>query len=64
MLETAGVECEDLDETVHETAANIAAGVNNSSLQEQVEYLLDEGAFSTPEALLECFGVTPPKVED
>lgn len=40
--EAAGLEAEDLDETVHELAASIAADINNEGLQAQLGYLLDE----------------------
>jgi len=39
--EMAGLEAEDLDETVHELAASIAADVNNEGLEGQLRYLID-----------------------
>jgi hypothetical protein len=40
--DAAGLEDEDLDETVHELAASIASDVNNSGLDGQLGFLLDE----------------------
>ena len=40
--EAAGLEPEDLDEAVHERAASIAANVNNSGMDGQLAYLIDE----------------------
>lgn len=37
----AGMEAEDLDEAVHDVAAGIAANINNSGLDGQLGYLLD-----------------------
>jgi hypothetical protein len=37
----AGLEPEDLDETVHELASGVAADVNNGGLEEQVRYLVE-----------------------
>jgi hypothetical protein len=38
-----GYESSDLDEFVHEAAAELAADVNNSGVYEQVEFLLERG---------------------
>jgi hypothetical protein len=38
----AGLEPEDMDETVHELASSIAADINNGGLDEQVRYLVEE----------------------
>lgn len=40
--ETAGLKAEDLDEMVHELASSIAADVNNSGMDGQLTYLIDE----------------------
>lgn len=40
--EAAGLEAEDVDEMVYELAASIAADVNNSGLDGQLGYLLDQ----------------------
>jgi hypothetical protein len=40
--EAAGLKAEDLDETVHEMTASIAADVNNSGMDGQLGYLIDE----------------------
>ncbi len=37
----AGMAAEDLDETIHELAASVAADVNNGGLEEQIAYLVD-----------------------
>ena len=42
-LKAAGVTMEALDDLTHETASSIASDVNNSSLEAQVQYLLDNG---------------------
>jgi hypothetical protein len=39
--ESAGLQPEDLDETVHELASSVAADVNNGGLEEQVRYLVE-----------------------
>ena len=41
-VESAGLEPEDLDETVHELASSIAADINNSGPEDQLRYLLSE----------------------
>ena len=38
----AGLEAEDLEETVHELASSIAADVNNSGLEGQLTYLIEQ----------------------
>ena len=38
----AGLEIEDLDETVHELAASIAADVNNEGMEGQLGYMIDQ----------------------
>jgi hypothetical protein len=40
--EAAGLKAEDLDEIVHELTSSIAADVNNSGLDGQIGYLIDE----------------------
>ena len=40
--EAAGMKAEDLDEIVHELAASIAADVNNSGMDGQLAYLIDQ----------------------
>jgi hypothetical protein len=40
--EAAGLEAEDLDETIHELASSIAADINNAGLEDQLGYLFDE----------------------
>ena len=37
----AGLESEDLDETVHELASGVAADANNGGLEEQLRYLVE-----------------------
>ena len=39
--ELNGVETKDLDELVHDCASAIASGINNGSVDEQIQYLLD-----------------------
>jgi hypothetical protein len=39
--DTAGLEPEDMDETVHDFAASFAADVNNGGLEGQIAYLVD-----------------------
>ena len=39
--DSAGLEPEDLDETVHELASSVAADVNNGGLEDQVRYLVE-----------------------
>ena len=39
--ESAGLEPEDLDETVHELASSVAADVNNGGLEDQLRYLVE-----------------------
>jgi len=39
--DSAGLEPEDLDETVHELASSVAADVNNGGLEEQIRYLVE-----------------------
>ena len=40
--EAAGLESEDLDEVVHELVASIAANMNNSGMEGQLGYLIEE----------------------
>ncbi len=40
--ETAGLKAEDLDESVHELAASIAADVNNEGMDGQIRYLVEQ----------------------
>lgn len=40
--ETAGLKPEDLDEIVHELASSIAADINNSGMEGQIEYMIDQ----------------------
>jgi hypothetical protein len=40
--EAAGLGAEDLDETVHDLANNIAADINNAGLEDQLRYLFNE----------------------
>jgi len=42
LAEELGVQAADLDDYVHEAAANMAAGINNDGLDEQVRYLVAE----------------------
>jgi len=47
-----GVGPEDLDELVHSTASNIASGVNNNGLEEQIGFLVTHlGIQATAEAI-------------
>ena len=39
--DAAGLQPEDLDESVHDLAASVAADVNNSGLTDQLRYLVD-----------------------
>jgi len=39
--DSAGLQPEDLDETVHELASSVAADVNNGGLEDQVRYLVE-----------------------
>ena len=45
--ETAGLQAEDLDELVHELTSNIAADVNNSGMDGQIRYLVDQMGVET-----------------
>ena len=40
--EAAGLKAEDLDEIVHELAASIAADINNSGMDSQLNYMIDQ----------------------
>jgi hypothetical protein len=40
--DAAGLEPEDLDETVHELAASIATDANNGGLENQIRYMVAE----------------------
>ena len=42
-IEAAGKGMEDLDELVHEAASQQASGINNSSIPEQLIFLLEHG---------------------
>jgi hypothetical protein len=39
--QAAGLEPEDLDESVHDLASSVAADVNNGGLEEQIRYLVE-----------------------
>jgi hypothetical protein len=39
--ESAGLEPEDLDESVHDVASSVAADINNGGLEDQVRYLVE-----------------------
>ena len=40
--ESAGLQAEDLDETVHELVSSIASDINNEGVDGQIEYLVKE----------------------
>ena len=42
-LQAKGINCEDLDEAIHEVYANIASAVNNTDLEGQITDLLHHG---------------------
>lgn len=45
-LDEAGITSAHLDGHVHDTASEIASGVNNEGLEAQVEYLLESGTWT------------------
>lgn len=55
-LEAKGLDAEDLDELVHDAASRLATSVNNSGMDEQVRYLLEEGM--TEEEILNEMGIS------
>lgn len=52
----------DLDEIVHDTTANTAADVNNTGLERQLNWLLDQGC--APAYILGRLGIIDPDMED
>lgn len=52
----------DLDEIVHDTTANTAADVNNTGLERQLNWLLDQGC--APAYILGRLGIKDPETED
>lgn len=55
-LEAAGVECEHLDDMVHEAASREASSTNNAGMHAQLYYLLVNGF--TKKDILSELGVT------
>ena len=45
---TNGLQAEDLDDAVHETASSLASGINNDDLAEQIGFLVEQ--LGVPEA--------------
>lgn len=52
----------DLDKIVHDTTANRAADVNNTGLERQLSWLLDQGC--APAYILGRLGIKDPDMED
>jgi hypothetical protein len=55
-LEKAGLDCEDLDDLVHGAASQIGSAINNSGMDSQIEFLLEQGW--TKEHILKELGLT------
>ena len=52
----------DLDDVVHDTAAGTASGINNTGLERQLNWLLDQGC--APGFILEHLGIKVPDLEE
>jgi hypothetical protein len=62
LIENHGDSDGGLDDIVHDTAASTASDINNSGLERQLNWLLDQGC--APGFILERLGIKAPDLEE